>query len=72
MWLQPVHQVTVPSLRHAMYCCACAAGDDGADALAAAIASSPCLKKLKLSGNSITAAQLEVVQHVLKTREYRL
>jgi hypothetical protein len=50
---------------------ACAAGDDGADALAAAAASSTTLRKLKLSGNPVSAAQLDVVQHVLKTREYK-
>lgn len=55
-----------------MWRCVLHAGDDGADALAAAVASSSSLKKLKLSGNPISAAQLEVVQHVLKTREYRL
>jgi len=47
-------------------------GDEGADALAAAVASSSSLKKLNLSGNPISTAQLEVVQHVLKTREYKL
>jgi hypothetical protein len=50
----------------------CAAGDDGADALAAAVAASSSLKKLNLAGNAISAAQLDVVLHVLKTREYRL
>ena len=47
-------------------------GDDGADALAAAVASSNSLKKLNLSGNPISSAQMDVVQHVLKTREYKL
>lgn len=50
----------------------CAAGDDGADALAAAVAASSSLKKVNLAGNAISAAQLDVVLHVLKTREYRL
>ncbi|KAF6262581.1 hypothetical protein COO60DRAFT_1495678 [Scenedesmus sp. NREL 46B-D3] len=47
-------------------------GDEGAEALAAAIASSSALKKLQLSGNRISAVQLQVVQHVLKTRVYRM
>jgi hypothetical protein len=47
-------------------------GDEGADALAAAAASSSTLKKIKLSGNSVSTAQLDVVQHVLKTRDYKL
>jgi hypothetical protein len=55
----------------AVACVLSPAGDDGADALAAAVASSTTLKKLKLSGNSISAAQLDVVSHVLKTREYK-
>jgi hypothetical protein len=47
------------------------AGDDGAEALAAAAARSS-LKRLVLTGNPISATQQQVVQHVLKTREYRV
>jgi hypothetical protein len=52
--------------------CLHVSGDEGADALAAAAASSSTLKKLKLTGNFISASQLDVVQHVLKTRDYKL
>jgi hypothetical protein len=47
-------------------------GDEGAEALAAAIASSSALKKLQLSGNRVSSVQLQVVQHVLKTRVYKM
>eukprot|EP00775_Hariotina_reticulata_P010319 gene10319-10476_t len=50
----------------------CAAGDEGAEALAAAVASNCVLKKLHLAGNPVTPAQQRVVQHVLKTREYKM
>jgi hypothetical protein len=46
-------------------------GDEGAEALAAAVAAS-ALRKLTLQGNPISPAQLQVVSHVLKTREYRV
>jgi hypothetical protein len=63
-------------LQHAASCACCvllvAAGDEGAEALAAAIASSSALKKLQLSGNRVSAVQLQVVQHVLKTRVYKM
>uniref|UniRef100_A0A383W9J7 Uncharacterized protein n=1 Tax=Tetradesmus obliquus TaxID=3088 RepID=A0A383W9J7_TETOB len=47
-------------------------GDEGAEALAAAVASSSALKKLQLSGNRVSTVQLQVVQHVLKTRVYKM
>jgi hypothetical protein len=48
------------------------AGDDGAEALAAAAASCPHLKKLHLGGNAVSAAQQRVVQRALTKREYRV
>lgn len=40
--------------------------------MAAAVAGNSCLKKLNLAGNPISAGQLQVVAHVLKTREYKV
>ncbi len=47
-------------------------GDEGAEALAAALSSNGTLKRLNLSSNPISAGQQRVVQHVLKTREYKM
>lgn len=53
--------------------CLCfTAGDEGAEALAAAFAASRGLKKLHIQGNHISSAQQQVVQHVLKTRQYKM
>lgn len=63
-------------LQHRCQLCASltprAAGDEGAEALAAAAASSRTLKRIQLSGNAVSAGQLKVVQQALKTREYRV
>ena len=47
-------------------------GDEGAEALAAAVAASTSLKRLGLTGNPVSSGQLQVVAHVLKTREYKM
>ncbi len=47
-------------------------GDDGAEALAAALSANTALKKLALSGNRVNAAQQRVVAHVLRTRQYKM
>lgn len=59
------------SLNELQLCCN-RIGDDGAEALAAAVASNSALKKLGLAGNQLSAAQQKVVEHVLKTREYKM
>lgn len=47
-------------------------GDEGAEALAAVFAANSVLKKLHLAGNPLTAAQKKIVDHVLKTRVYKM
>jgi hypothetical protein len=47
-------------------------GDDGAEALAAAAASSRSLRKLHLAGNGVTAAQMRVVARAVNDKEYRV
>jgi hypothetical protein len=50
----------------------CPAGDEGAEALAAAAASCHHLKKLHIGGNAISGAQQRVVQRALTKREYKV